>query len=160
MSIKELCTNEEIPPKFGICFVDTATAEFNLVHFEDDINRTKLGTLLMQIKPRELVTEKGRLTKSTIQMIKSTLNEPLWNMVLPEREFWDDQTTEDEIKMNEYFGSDMTDNEQNSGFNQAMQELYADPMLMSAFGGMIWYLRSVSYIEMLSFFFMLILVCS
>ncbi|EIE86449.1 hypothetical protein RO3G_11160 [Rhizopus delemar RA 99-880] len=143
MSIKELCTNEEIPPKFGICFVDTATAEFNLVHFEDDINRTKLGTLLMQIKPRELVTEKGRLTKSTIQMIKSTLNEPLWNMVLPEREFWDDQTTEDEIKMNEYFGSDMTDNEQNSGFNQAMQELYADPMLMSAFGGMIWYLRSL-----------------
>ncbi|KAG1456250.1 hypothetical protein G6F56_006874 [Rhizopus delemar] len=143
MSIKEQCMDEHVPPRFGVCFVDTATAEFNLVHFEDDIRRTKLETLLMQIKPKELVTEKGRLTKSTLQIIKATLNEPLWNMVLPEREFWDDQTTEDELKINNYFGSDMNEEDQNVGFNQAMQELYADPLLMSAFGGMIWYLRSL-----------------
>jgi DNA mismatch repair ATPase MutS len=38
--------------------VDTATAEFNLVTFQDDKNRTYFQTLIMQIKPRELVTEK------------------------------------------------------------------------------------------------------
>ncbi|CEI93954.1 Putative DNA mismatch repair protein msh6 [Rhizopus microsporus] len=143
MSIKEQCMNEQSEPRFGICFVDTATAEFNLVHFEDDMNRTKLETLLMQIKPRELVTEKGRLTKSTMQLIKSTVNDPLWNMLIPEREFWDDRTTEDEIRINEYFGSEMTEKDNLSGFDHAMQELHTDPLLMSAFGAMIWYLRSL-----------------
>ncbi|KAI9280014.1 muts domain V-domain-containing protein [Sporodiniella umbellata] len=143
MSIKEQCMDEQSLPRFGICFVDTATAEFNLVHFDDDIRRTKLETLLMQIKPKELVTEKGRLTKATLKLIKMTLNEPIWNMVLPETEFWDEQTTEDELKMNNYFGSSMTDEEQNTGFDTAIQTLHSDPILMSALGGMIWYLRSL-----------------
>jgi DNA mismatch repair protein MSH6 len=56
--LKEHCPDEQSEPVFGICFVDTATAEFNLVTFQDDKNRTFFQTLIMQIKPRELVTEK------------------------------------------------------------------------------------------------------
>ena len=61
MSIKESLANENAPPSFGICFVDTSTAEFHVCAFEDDVNRTKLETLLLQVKPRELVLEKVSL---------------------------------------------------------------------------------------------------
>ncbi|KAG1088840.1 hypothetical protein G6F42_020152 [Rhizopus arrhizus] len=141
MSIKEQCGDESMPPRFGICFVDTATAEFNLVHFQDDVHRTKFETLIMQIKPRELVTEKGRLSKTTTRLLKSILHEPLWNMLKPDAEFWDARITEDEISIHEYFGSEgELANEQ---LTQAMTEARKDPLLMSAFGGLIWYLRSL-----------------
>lgn len=58
MSIKELNSSSDLSPTYGICFVDTATAEFSLVSFEDDRERTKLETLLVQIRPTELVLEK------------------------------------------------------------------------------------------------------
>ncbi|KAI8969051.1 muts domain V-domain-containing protein [Mycotypha africana] len=138
MSIKEVCGDESSAPSFGICFVDTATAEFNLVHFEDDLHRTKFETLIMQLKPRELVTEKGRLSRTSTKLLKSILNEPLWNMLLPETEFWDARTAKDEIEIHEYFVGD-----RKTEFNIAMKEAEADPLLMSAFGALIWYLRSL-----------------
>jgi DNA mismatch repair protein MSH6 len=143
MSIKEQCGDESMPPTFGICFVDTATAEFNLVHFEDDVHRTKFETLIMQIKPRELVTEKGRLSKSTTRLLKSILDAPLWNMLIPESEFWDNRVTEDELQCNEYWTSEEELNSES--LSHAMSEARQDPLLMSAFGGLIWYLRSVSW---------------
>ncbi|KAI8073459.1 muts domain V-domain-containing protein [Gilbertella persicaria] len=139
MSIKEYCADEAVPPQFGICFVDTSTAQFNLVHFEDDIQRTKLETLIMQIKPRELVTEKGRLSKMTTRLLKSILNDPLWNMLIPEQEFWDARVTEDELNFSAYF--DEKDSPQ--GLVEAMKEARQNPLLMSAFGALIWYLRSL-----------------
>lgn len=56
--MQELCTAENAAPFFGVCFVDTSTAHFSLATFEDDVNRTKLETLLMQVQPRELITER------------------------------------------------------------------------------------------------------
>ncbi|KAL9544155.1 hypothetical protein MBANPS3_007766 [Mucor bainieri] len=141
MAIKEQCGDESMPPRFGICFVDTATAEFNLVHFEDDVHRTKFETLIMQIRPRELVTEKGRLSKTTTRLLKRILNEPLWNMLSPDTEFWDARITEDEISIHEYFGAE--GDLANEPLTEAMTEARSDPLLMSAFGGMIWYLRSL-----------------
>ncbi|KAI8389422.1 muts domain V-domain-containing protein [Blakeslea trispora] len=139
MSIKEYCADEAMSPSFGICFVDTSTAQFNLVHFEDDVQRTKLETLIMQIKPRELVTEKGRLSKTTTRLLKSILNEPLWNMLMPETEFWDARMTEDELNFSDYF----VESNSNEGLVKAMHEARQDPLLMSAFGALIWYLRSL-----------------
>lgn len=40
---------------FGICVLDSATSEFSLSSFEDDIFRTKLETLLRQLRPKEVV---------------------------------------------------------------------------------------------------------
>lgn len=142
MSIKELCGDETLPPTFGICFVDTATAEFNLVHFQDDVNRTKFETLIMQLKPRELVTEKGRLSKTTTRLLKSLLNDPLWNQLLPGTEFWDARLTQDELDCNSYWTE--TEEKNTESLSNAMTEARKDPVLMSAFGGLIWYLRSVS----------------
>ena len=48
--------------KFGICVLDSSTSEFNLSAFEDDICRTKLETLMRQLRPKELIfTKVGRL---------------------------------------------------------------------------------------------------
>jgi DNA mismatch repair protein MSH6 len=46
------------PPAYGVCFVDTATGEVNLGYFQDDRDRTQFETLLLQIKPREILYEK------------------------------------------------------------------------------------------------------
>lgn len=141
MCIKEQCGDESLPPTFGISFVDTATAEFNLVHFEDDVHRTKFETLIMQIKPRELVTEKGRLSKTTTRLLKSILDAPLWNMLIPEIEFWDKRVTEDELECNEYWTKD--DEKSRENLRKAMEAARSDSLLMSSFGGLIWYLRSL-----------------
>ena len=43
---------------FGICVLDSATSEFGLSAFEDDVCRTKLETLLRQLRPKEIVFTK------------------------------------------------------------------------------------------------------
>jgi DNA mismatch repair protein MSH6 len=45
---------------FGICVLDSATSEFNLSAFDDDVCRTKLETLLRQLRPKEIVFTKVR----------------------------------------------------------------------------------------------------
>lgn len=40
---------------FGICVLDCSTSQFNLSAFEDDVCRTKLETLMRQIRPKELL---------------------------------------------------------------------------------------------------------
>ena len=43
---------------FGICILDSATSEFNLSTFDDDVCRTKLETLIRQLRPKEIVFTK------------------------------------------------------------------------------------------------------
>ncbi|KAI8098718.1 muts domain V-domain-containing protein [Halteromyces radiatus] len=145
MAIKEYCPSDQSDPLFGICFVDTSTAEFNLVTFQDDRNRTNFETLIMQIKPRELVTEKGRLSADTSRILKNCLNNPIWNMLIPESEFWDDRVTADEIRIGAYFtqGNSNDDLDSMDSWPTALQTAAKTPVLLSAIGGLIWYLRSL-----------------
>ena len=43
---------------FGLAILDSATSEFNLSAFEDDVCRSKLETILRQLRPKELVYTK------------------------------------------------------------------------------------------------------
>lgn len=45
---------------FGICVLDTSTSEFNLCTFNDDPCRTKLETLMRQLRVKELLFTKVR----------------------------------------------------------------------------------------------------
>lgn len=72
MAIKE---TQENPPNFGICFVDASTAEFNFASFTDDADRTRLETLLVQINPKEVILEKGNVSKTTLRLIRNCLSE-------------------------------------------------------------------------------------
>ena len=49
---------------FGICVLDSATSEFNLSAFEDDVCRTKLETMMRQLRPKEIVYTKVRYIDS------------------------------------------------------------------------------------------------
>ena len=46
---------------FGLAILDSATSEFNLSAFEDDVCRSKLETILRQLRPKELVYTKVSL---------------------------------------------------------------------------------------------------
>ncbi|KAF1798341.1 hypothetical protein FB192DRAFT_1476382 [Mucor lusitanicus] len=139
MSIKEQCSDNSMPPTFAICFVDTATAEFNLVHFQDDVHRTKFETLITQIRPRELVVEHLALTNTTISLLESILKEPKWATLADDAEFWDARMTEDEISHHEYFGpkGDLA----NEQLTVAMAEARKDPLLMSV---CVWWIDMLS----------------
>jgi len=45
-------------PAFGIAFVDTATGQFQLADFVDDLDMTKFETFVAQTRPGELLLEK------------------------------------------------------------------------------------------------------
>ncbi|PKK75027.1 DNA mismatch repair protein Msh6 [Rhizophagus irregularis] len=161
MSIKEHCPNEIDPPSYGVCFVDTATGEFNLASFVDDIDRTQFETLIMQVKPKEIVYEKGMLSKRSQRILKTCINCPIWTGLIPEREFWDANATWDEIRFSRYFSnkpknsSDQDDviNEDNDNeykpetWPEAIKISRNKPLMLSALGGLIWYLRSLKLDE-------------
>jgi len=46
-------------PRFGVCFVDTAVGHFYVGEFVDDAERTQFETLILQLKPQEIIYEKG-----------------------------------------------------------------------------------------------------
>ncbi|KAJ3191035.1 DNA mismatch repair protein msh6 [Irineochytrium annulatum] len=102
MSIKEEVGSAELPPSFGICFVDTATAEFKISAFLDDVDRSKFETLLLQLKPRELVLEKGKISPQTMRVIKNSCLAQ-FNFLEPESEFWNYETTISEMQQGDYF---------------------------------------------------------
>ena len=43
---------------FGICVLDSSTSEFNMSAFNDDACRTKLETLIRQLRPKEILYTK------------------------------------------------------------------------------------------------------
>lgn len=50
--------NKESRKGFGICVLDSSTSEFNLSAFEDDVCRTKLETMIRQLRPKEILFTK------------------------------------------------------------------------------------------------------
>ena len=65
VSIREL-DSESDSGNFGVCVLDTSTSEFNLSAFEDDACRTKLETMMRQLRVKELVFMKVRFFTKNI----------------------------------------------------------------------------------------------
>lgn len=55
ISIREIDSSDGSQNTFGICVLDCSTSQFDLTVFEDDICRTKLETLIRQIRPKEML---------------------------------------------------------------------------------------------------------
>eukprot|EP00842_Homolaphlyctis_polyrhiza_P005515 jgi/Hompol1/5965/HPOL_000166-RA len=145
MAIKEEVVADHLPPSFGVCFVDTATAEFSMCSFTDDQNRTKLETLITQIKPVELVLEKGMPSKPTMRLLKTNLDRPQFNFLVRDKEFWDETVTIDELRRGAYFkDANGTDDDGHKNWPAAIIATARQPLAISALGGLVSYLRSVS----------------
>lgn len=138
LSIKENIDWENSSKKIGLCFVDVSTGNFYLLEFDDDLECSKLETLLSQINPMEVLVPKNELDTLTLRVLKFNSHpNASFNFIKPEAEFWDHEKTVDEL----------------SKFNET-HDLKTPPVLQSyyqhdkflafsAFGAVFWYLRTL-----------------
>ncbi|KAK6538595.1 DNA mismatch repair protein msh6 [Orbilia ellipsospora] len=137
VAIKESVENGV--PSYGICFVDTATGCFSLAGFQDDVDATKFETLVAQIRPKELVLEKGCLSTKALRILKTNTDpKTIWTNLKSEREFWDSDQTIRELDASTYFEKDGS-----TEWPEVLEKARDKPLVVSAFGGLLWYLRQL-----------------
>ncbi|EIM88849.1 DNA mismatch repair protein Msh6 [Stereum hirsutum FP-91666 SS1] len=144
---------------FGICVLDSATSEFNLCAFEDDVCRTRLETLMRQLRVKEIVFTKGNLSVETTRLLKSLLPATcLWTSLRDKKEGFDYETTIEELKQlyppSEAGSDSQTQNEESMIEDEAMEGMEGVPKAIrdmlkcksavESLGSMIWYLRQLN----------------
>jgi len=135
-AIKESLVDDK--PSFGIAFVDAATGQFFLAEFEDDVNLTKFETFVAQTSPRELLLEKSHLSTKALRILKNNVSPTtIWNHMKPGSEFWDAETTRRELDTSGYFEGEAGDDT----WPKVLAEAREKPLLLSAFGALMQYLR-------------------
>ena len=133
VSIKESLVDDL--PAFGISFVDTATGQFHMTEFVDDVSLTKFETFVAQTRPQELLLEKGGVSVKTLRILKNNTGPTtIWNYMKPGKEFWEAHITIKEIEASEYFPET---------WPAVLEEAKEKELLMSAFGALTQYLRTL-----------------
>ncbi|EUC65440.1 DNA mismatch repair protein MSH6, partial [Rhizoctonia solani AG-3 Rhs1AP] len=135
--------------EFGICVLDASTGEFNLSSFKDDIVRTRLETIMRQIRPKELVYTKGNLSVATTRLLKVLLpSNCLWTP-LSKSEGLSYNNTLDELKALYPPEPDAEDgmeddNSWSSGIPEAIRNFIGNEIAIESLGSMVWYLRQLN----------------
>ncbi|KAI9682068.1 MAG: DNA mismatch repair protein msh6 [Caeruleum heppii] len=138
VAIKESTVDEV--PAFGICFIDTATGQFHVTEFVDDVDMTKFETFVAQIRPQELLLEKSFISVKALRILKNNTGPTtLWNYLKSGKEFWSADITRREIDASDYFVSEDRDNLE--VWPKVLRECRGKDLLMSAFGALVQYLR-------------------
>jgi DNA mismatch repair protein MSH6 len=128
LAIRELSVDK----KYGICFIDASTGTFSLGFIEDDFNRTNFETLIQTISPKEVVFEKGNLSKTTLTILKEV--KPSF---VPRRESKEISTVEDiinTINSSGYFKSE---------WPEALKNYIKNELVMLSVGLLMDYLREI-----------------
>ena len=129
-------------PAFGISYVDAATGQFFVNEFVDDVEFTKFETFIAQIRPQELILEKGFLTPAANRIIKNnTSPTTIRNELKPGKEFWNAEVTSRELTVGKYFTSE--DSNGDIVWPKALQKAEEQPLLLSSFGALVQYLRTL-----------------
>ncbi|KAI5295946.1 DNA mismatch repair protein msh6 [Ascosphaera acerosa] len=132
VAIKEAVDDDR--PSLGVAFVDTATGRFFLSGFNDDAELTRFETLIAQLRPQEILLEKGNISTRAMRILKqNTSVTTIWNNLRPGREFWDAETTRRELAAAEYFSD--------SQWPSALGNCRENELVVSAFGALVQYLR-------------------
>lgn len=138
VAVKEAVVDDA--PAFGISFVDTATGQFFLSEFVDDVDMTKFETFVAQTRPQELLLEKSNLSQKALRILKNNTGPTtIWNNMKPRKEFWEADITLKELDASEYFVSQDDDNLQ--AWPEALRHARDKELVMSAFGALVQYLR-------------------
>lgn len=122
--------------------LDAATAEFSLSSFSDDTCRTQIETLIRQLKPKEIIHEKGNLSVSTLRMLRNTLSiECTWTALKPGTQFLRPEDTVQELKklFKKKGEAGMEVDGEEGDVPEAIVKMYDKPIAMTALGGMISY---------------------
>lgn len=147
LAIKE-STTEQGQRIFGCCFVDTATSELNFIELIDDEECTKLDTLITQVKPKEVLCLKNDLCLNAVKILKYSAHNShqIWNYLTPFTEFWDfDTTLENLVKSKYYPAADLDDYSQYPDILLKMKDEHS--VAFTAFGGLLYYLKSLKLDE-------------
>ncbi|OJJ89270.1 mismatch repair ATPase MSH6 [Aspergillus glaucus CBS 516.65] len=138
VAIKEAIINDL--PAFGLAIVDTATGQFSLSEFVDDVDMTKFETFVAQTRPQELLLEKSTISQKALRILKNNTGPTtIWNYMKPEKEFWEADITVKELDAAEYFVSQ--DDENLQAWPETLRQAREKELVMSAFGAMVQYLR-------------------
>ncbi|KAF5379188.1 hypothetical protein D9615_005989 [Tricholomella constricta] len=137
--------------KFGICVLDCSTSQFDLSAFEDDVCRTKLETLMRQLRPKELLFVKGNLSVPTTRLLKAVLPAAcLWTGLRTVEGFKYEETLQ-ELKA--LYPAPEGDDVMADGDDEALlpasvpepvRVMVASQDAIRALGSMIWYLRQLN----------------
>eukprot|EP00005_Dracoamoeba_jomungandri_P001918 CAMPEP_0174261124 /NCGR_PEP_ID=MMETSP0439-20130205/11245_1 /TAXON_ID=0 /ORGANISM="Stereomyxa ramosa, Strain Chinc5" /LENGTH=1218 /DNA_ID=CAMNT_0015345551 /DNA_START=27 /DNA_END=3684 /DNA_ORIENTATION=- len=149
MSLVESKVHEDgegskLVPKYGVCFVDAATGEFNVGEFLDDEQRTRFESLVVHIKPQEILYTKSRLDPVSLKMLKQNLVTPTINDIKSYSDFWDVETAITEIKSANYFGESEDQSNWPKPLNKMLKRAKKDDtggLAVAALGGCLSYLR-------------------
>ncbi|KAF7311618.1 DNA mismatch repair protein [Mycena kentingensis (nom. inval.)] len=133
---------------FGVSVLDCATSQFNLSTFDDDVCRTKLETLMRQLRPKELLFTKGKLSVATNRLLKSVLPSAcLWTGLRDVEGFGYDKTLVELRKLYPSDGAeDMMDDDAAlpTTVPEPIREMLASRSAIESLGSMIWYLRQLN----------------
>ncbi|KIM91619.1 hypothetical protein PILCRDRAFT_810908 [Piloderma croceum F 1598] len=140
--------NAKTNNSFGICVLDSSTSEFSLSAFEDDVCRTKLETMMRQLRPKEVIFKKGNLSVATTRLLKSILPAScLWTSLRDSEGFSYDQTLT-ELKTMYPADEDDSMGDDDELLSEAVPQSIRDMVrcngAMEALGAMIWYLRQLN----------------
>ncbi|KAK7206351.1 putative DNA mismatch repair protein Msh6 [Myxozyma melibiosi] len=141
VAIKE-GVSETGTPMFGVCYVDTATGAFSLTQLEDDVDYNMFQTVIAQLRPKELILEKGVISPLAVRIIKNNTSPgTIWNYIKPRTEFWPDDIAIEELSHGAYFpGANIDDRSQ---WPEILQSIEEHPFALSALGGLLWYLKQL-----------------
>ena len=144
LSIKEEQMEDGKGKKFGVAFVDTSTSELSLIELEDDTECTKLDTLVTQIKPKEIICEKGNLCSIATKILKFCAHSKhqIWNHMNPITEFWDVDITLEQLVKSRYFEAENLDDF--SKYPDVLVKFKENhDVAFNAFGGLLSYLKTL-----------------
>ncbi|KAF8635419.1 hypothetical protein AX15_000411 [Amanita polypyramis BW_CC] len=137
--------------KFGVCVLDCSTSQFNLSALEDDVCRTRLETLLRQVRPKEILFTKGALSVSTTRLLKSILPAAcLWTGLRSVEGFDYQQTIEELIKIYPSSDEDRSMEVDDDdcvlphSVPETVRKMSSSKFALKALGTMIWYLRQLN----------------
>ncbi|KIJ62178.1 hypothetical protein HYDPIDRAFT_158442 [Hydnomerulius pinastri MD-312] len=148
ISIREDVSDKQ-GSNFGICVLDSATSQFNLSSFDDDVCLTKVETMIRQLRPKEVIFTKGNLSVPTTRLLKAILPSAcLWTSLRDVEGFSYEQTIKE---LNEMFSSSADeeaamdeDGVLNAAVPQSIKDMAGCKSAMEALGAMAWYLRQLN----------------
>ncbi|KAJ7043296.1 muts domain V-domain-containing protein [Mycena alexandri] len=147
ISICEKFSEEDSLSTFGVSVLDCSTSQFNLSTFEDDICRTKLETLMRQLRPKELLFTKGKLSVSTTRLLKSVIPAAcLWTGLRDVEGLSYNQTLVELRKLYPATEGDEMDDDVvlPTSVPEPIREMMGSPTAIESLGSMIWYLRQLN----------------
>ncbi|KAG7445110.1 DNA mismatch repair protein Msh6, partial [Guyanagaster necrorhizus] len=148
ISIREVESDGGSNNTFGVCVLDCATSQFDLSVFQDDICRTKLETLMRQIRPKEMLFTKGQLSVSTTRLLKAVLPAAcLWTSLREVEGFNYEDTMKELANLYPDDKGDIDEDGDNilpKAVPQPIRDMAGSKPPIEALGAMIWYLRQLN----------------